>query len=283
LAAALLWSLSGVITKSLALDPLTIAFYRGLFAGLVLVPFVPRSRWVFRPALIPLGLVFGAMTGLYLGAVKATTAANAIYLQYTSTFWTVPLSALFLGERPDRRSLVGIGLAMVGIAVIVTLGYDGRPDEWQGIALGLASGLSYASVVIGMRALRDLDPLWLSGAANLAGAVALGSWLALSRGGIPLPSPSQTLVLIAFGVVQMAIPYALFARGLKEIGAPEAALIALLEPIVNPVWVLLFVHEWPATPTVVGGLFLMAGVACRYWPTRPPQPADEPSETAALG
>src|SRR3954447_27059559 len=78
LMAAVLWSLSGVVTKSLDLDATTIAFYRGLFAGLVLVPFVPRSRRVVRPEMLPLGLVFGAMTGLYLGAVKTTTAANAI-------------------------------------------------------------------------------------------------------------------------------------------------------------------------------------------------------------
>lgn len=64
LAAGVFWSLSGVITKSLPLDPLTIAFYRGLFAGLALLPFVPPGRWVFRPVMIPLGLVFGAMTGL---------------------------------------------------------------------------------------------------------------------------------------------------------------------------------------------------------------------------
>ena len=121
LAAAVLWSLSGVVTKSLDLDGLSIAFYRGLFAGMALMPFVPRSRWAFRPALVPLGLAFGAMTGLYIAAVKATTAANAIFLQCSATFWTVPLSALLLRERPDRRSLIGIALATVGIAAIVSM------------------------------------------------------------------------------------------------------------------------------------------------------------------
>src|SRR5689334_11555749 len=91
LAAATLWSLGGLFAKSLDLDGLTIAFYRGLFAGLALLPFIPRSRWVFRPVMIPLGLCFGAMTGLYIAAIKATTAANAIFLQCTSTFWTIPL------------------------------------------------------------------------------------------------------------------------------------------------------------------------------------------------
>ncbi len=266
LAAAVLWSLSGVVTKSLDLDGLSIAFYRGLFAGIALIPFVPRSRWAFRPALIPLGLTFGAMTGLYIAAVKATTAANAIFLQCSATFWTVPLSALLLRERPDRRSVIGIGLATVGIAAIVSYGYDGRPDEHRGIALGLASGVAYAAVAVGIRGLRDLDPLWLSGVNNLAGAMALGAWIVITRGAIPIPSPSQTPILITFGVVQMAIPYALFARGLRSIGAPEASLIALVEPVLNPIWVVLITGERPTPATLVGGLFLASGVACRFWP-----------------
>ena len=64
LAAAVLWSTGGVISKSLDLDSLTIAFYRGLFAGLALLPFVPGGAWVFRPALVPLGAAFGVMVGV---------------------------------------------------------------------------------------------------------------------------------------------------------------------------------------------------------------------------
>ena len=82
----------------------------------------------------------------------------------------------FLGERPDRRAQVGIALAMLGIAVIVGWGYDGRPDEWQGVALGLASGLGFAVVSTSLRGLRDLDPIWLSGVFNLSGGLALGLW-----------------------------------------------------------------------------------------------------------
>lgn len=214
LGAGVFWSLSGVLTKSLPLDPLTIALFRGLFAGLALAPFVPHRHWVFRPVMIPLGLVFGAMTRAYLGAVKITTAANAIYLQYTATFWVVPLGMLFPGERPDRRALVGIALAMLGIMVIVGWGYDGRPDEWKGVALGLASGLGFAAVATGMRGLRDLDPVWLSSVYNLLRAMALGLWIGVSGREIACPTLPQGAVLLAFGVIQMALPYVLFARGL---------------------------------------------------------------------
>ena len=264
LAAAVLWSLSGAITKSLALDPLTIAFYRGLFAGLALLPFVSRGSHVFRPMMIPLGLVFGAMTGLFLGSMKLTTAANTIYLQYTATFWVVPFGLIFLGERPDRRALVGIFVAMIGIAIIVGFGHSGTAREWRGVLMGLASGVAYALVVIGMRRFRGLDPIWLSAVNNLGGAMSLGAWMVLTQGPPSIPSMGQGAVLVVFGVVQMAIPYTLFARGLREIDAAEAGLICLAEPILNPVWVVLVAHEWPSLATAEGGTLLLAGVAFRY-------------------
>lgn len=277
LAAAVLWSVSGAITKSIDLDGQTIAFYRGLFAGLVLVPFVPRGKRVFRPAMIPLGLVFGAMTGFYLASMKATTAANAICLQYTATFWVVPLAYLFLGERPDRRSAAGIAFALVGIAVIVRYGHSGRDDEWKGILLGLASGVAYAGVAIGMRGLRELNPIWLSAVNNLSGSLALLAWMTVTHGLPVVPTAPQALALVAFGTVQMAIPYALFARGLREVNAAEAGLISLAEPILNPLWVFLVAHERPSPPTLLGGAFLLAGIALRYLPSRAVEPEPAPS------
>jgi len=268
LAAAVLWSLGGLFGKSLALDPLTIAFYRGLFAGLILLPFVPRSRRVLRPAMLPLTINFGMMTGFYLGAMKTTTAANAIFLQCTSTLWTIPLSLLVLRDLPDRRAVSGIGLASIGIVAIVLYGYDGRPNEGQGIAFGLASGIGYAIATIGLRGLRDLDPTWLSAVNNLGGSLALGAWILVTRGSLVVPSVSHLSLLLVFGAVQMAIPYALFARGLREVDAPEASLIGLLEPVLNPLWVALFLSEYPAPATVIGGLFLLSGVAVRFLPGR---------------
>ena len=66
----------------------------------------------------------------------------------------------------------------------------------------------------------------------------------------------------------MAIPYALFARGLRDVPAAEAGLIGLLEPVLAPIWVALFHGELPTPATVVGGAILLAGVAVRYWPSR---------------
>jgi len=278
-----------VITKALTdLDGGTIAFYRGLFAGLALLPIVKPRAWQFRAGMLPLIVAFGAMSGLFIGAIKNTTAANAIFLQYSSAVWSVPLSLLILRERPNRRSLYGIAVAASGIVLIVALGGGGGPNDPLGIMLGLGSGVAYASVAVGLRGLRGFDAIWLSAVNNLGGACVLGLWLWATTGPVAIPDPRQTVILIAFGVIQMAIPYILFARGLREIPAPEAGLISLIEPILNPIWVILFIGEYPEWPTWFGGAFLLVGVGIRYAPLgrrRPvaPQAAEAPSDPASPG
>jgi drug/metabolite transporter (DMT)-like permease len=270
LAAAVLWSFGGVVTKGLPLPAGEIAFYRSLFAGLALLPLVRPDRVELRPVMLPGVLTLGAMIGLYIGAIKITTAANAIFLQCTAAFWLV-LAGWLQGERPGRRTVEGIVVATVGIAAIVAYGHGGRPGEGRGILLGLASGVAYAAVVTLLRGLRRLDPIWLSAVNNLGGALALGAWLTAT--GVPprLPATAGLVAtLAAFGALQMALPYVLFARGLKTVPAPEAALIGLLEPVLNPVWVWLAHGEVPAPASLAGGAMLLAGLAVRYAPRRPP-------------
>lgn len=284
LAAAVLWSLSGALAKATDLPSSEIAFYRSLFAGLCLLPLVPVAHWRFHRLMVPTCLAFGGMIGLYIAAMRLTTAANAIFLQCTATFWLVPASAILFGERPDRRALLGIGLATIGTLSIVAFGYQGRPGEEWGVLLALGSGPLYAAVVLSLRGLRHLDPTWLSAVNNLGGALALGGWLLLVEGPVPVPGPGQLGFLMVFGVVQMALPYALFARGLRALSAPEAGLIGLLEPVLNPTWVFLVWGERPAPATIVGGGFLLAGILCRYLPSprrqAPPLATTTPTASA---
>lgn len=265
IAAAVFWSLSGPIAKVLTVDFTVMAFYRGLFAGLALLPFVPAEGRRFRPLFIPLCVIFGIMTLLYLASIHYTTAANAIFLQFTSVFWLIPLAIVFLKEKPEPRAWLGAGLAGAGVLGIVLFG-EKTSREWLGIGLGLGSAIGYSLAVIAMRKLRDLNPFWLAGIANLGGALTLAVWFAIAKGGVPVPGVKMLLALCGFGVIQMAIPYMLFARALKSLDAPEAGLLSLLEPILNPIWVYLAVGEKPSVSTLIGGAFLLSGVLCRYAP-----------------
>ncbi len=266
-AAAVLWSLSGAFTKSIAIeDGVSIAFYRGLFAGIALVLVVPRHRMRFRPTMIPMILTFGAMSGLFIAATIATTAANAIFLQCSATIWVVPLGIVLLKEQPSRQTLMGIAIAGLGIALILGFGFESVLEAVPGITLGLSSGIAYALIIIGLRSFQDLDPLWLSAVNNLGGAILLLLWSFLMGGMVIIPTVEQAMTLFLFGVIQMAIPYALFARGLRTVPAAEAGLLTLVEPVLSPVWTYLAVGEIPRPMSLVGGALLICGVATQFVP-----------------
>ena len=149
--------------------------------------------------------------------------------------------------------------AVSGIAVIVA-GSSGQQTA-TGNLLAIASGLAFAAVIVSLRHLRDESPIFLVLVNQSASCLVLLPWLAWHP---PSLSLEQWLLLAAFGIVQMSIPYLLFARGLKSVSAQEASLIALLEPVLTPVWVMMAGWETAETVTWIGGGLIVGGLLLRY-------------------
>ncbi|MCA9076679.1 MAG: EamA family transporter [Planctomycetaceae bacterium] len=266
LAAAVLWSTSGLLVKcepmqAIALEhrgPL-VACYRVLFAALVIVPFIRWREIRFSLALIGMALSYASMNILYVTALTRTTAAAAIFLQYTSTAWAYLFGVLLLGERGDRGSRVALIFAMCGIAWIIFSEWNG--DQLTGNLLALASGLSYSGVVIGLRALRGEQAAWLVFVNSLVAGLVLLPWVLTFDVTI---TPVQWTVIAGLGIFQMGVPYLLFALGLRYVQASEAALLTLLEAVLNPIWVWLVLSEVAPISTWAGGLLILAGLVVRY-------------------
>lgn len=263
-AAALMWSSCGVFVKAGAFDDwppsasgALLAFWRSLFAALVLLPLVRRPRWNVQ--LLPLTVCFTVMCITYLSAVALTTAANAIWLQSTAPWWVFLLSVLLLREPVARRELIPLGLGMLGVGTI--LGFELHGEDQLGVACGLAAGVGYGGVLILLRRLRSESSTWLVALCHSVAAVAILPWVIYQA---ILPSPGQLAVLAAFGVFQMALPYLCMTRGLRTISSQEAAAIALVEPVLMPLWVLLLGIETPRWWTVMGASLILVGLVLRY-------------------
>ncbi len=262
--ATVLWSSGGLFAKAPIFDDwpvetrgVLLAFWRALFAGLLLAPAVRRPKWDVK--LVPLCVAFTAMNVTYLSAMTLTTAANAIWLQSTAPWWVCLAGVVVLREPFARSERFPLVIGGVGLAIILAFQMQGQ--DRTGILLGLMSGLFYSGVVMSLRALRDHDAVWLVVVCHLAAAAALSPYVAYI--GI-WPSTVQLPVLAAFGLFQMALPYVFFARGLRAITSQEATGIGLLEPLLLPVWVYLVWSEVPAPSTLVGGGLILTGLALRY-------------------
>ncbi len=264
LAAAILWSTSGLFAKAPLFDdwpadvrgPL-LAFYRAAFAAVVLLPIVRRPR--FRWELVPLAACFTGMNVTYLSAMAITTAANAIWLQSTAPWWVFLFGWLLHRALPQRAEMLPLVFAAAGVGLIVAFEVAGETPA--GVVLGLTSGACYGAVVLGMRQLREENVPWLVMLNHAVVAAALFPWVLWSG---YRPSAHQLLVLAAFGTFQMAIPYMLLLRGLRHIRSQEAVGIALVEPVVMPLWVFLVWGEVPAWWTALGAALIFAGLLLRY-------------------
>jgi len=149
-------------------------------------------------------------------------------------------------------------LILFGIIWIVAHSPESR---MTGNLIALGSGLSYAGVVFCLRYLRDEDSVWLVSLNHTVSGLLLLPW-ALSMG-VSL-GPSQWSLVAVLGVFQMGLPYLLFARGVQSVRTQDAALLTLIEPILNPVWVLLFLGEPVGMATWLGGAMILGGLAARY-------------------
>lgn len=266
--AAILWSSSGFFAKSPFFDwapedrgPL-LAFWRAVFASVVLATMVRRPRLSWR--FLPMTLLFVAMNYTFLTAMVRTEASVVIWLQHLAPAWVLLGGTLLFREPITRNDLILLAFAATGVGVILFNQVQGQ-DPWA-ITLGLASGVTYAGVVLSLRQLRDEDPAWLITLNHLVTAIAFLPF-ALTRGS--LPQGSQWLILAAFGVLQMGLPYVLFAMGVRRISSTQASGLMLLEPILLPIWVFV---AWghrpdyvpPQISTWIGASLILVGLAIRF-------------------
>ncbi len=209
--------------------------------------------------LAPLGISFAAMSVLYMTSMAMTTAANAIWLQNIAPAWVFLLGITIFGDSVDRRNFVPLGFSLAGVGLI--LFHEAGGQAIIGVACGLASGLAFALVALLMRRTADEDHAWIVAFNQGVVAVLLLPWIVCCT---PMPSGQQLVATAAFGVLQMALPYLCFVRGLRLISSQEATLIVLLEPVVLPLWVYLMWGETPRWWTMGGGGLIFVGLTLRY-------------------
>jgi drug/metabolite transporter (DMT)-like permease len=253
---ALLWSTGGLLIKAVEWNALAIAGSRSAIAAVTLFLLMPRRRLKLSGTQLAAAVLYTATVISFVAANRLTTAANAIFLQYTSPVYIALFGAAWLGERPSRLDWGLIALAQAGIALFFLdhLNLDGM---WGNLC-ALASGLSYAGLTILLRKQKDGSPVDSILAGNILTALIglpfmLGAW----------PSASTGLGLLVLGVFQLAIPYWLYALAIKKVQALEASLICVIEPVLNPLWVLLFLGERPQPWALLGGALVLATATAR--------------------
>ncbi len=257
--AALCWSLGGLLIKRADWPPLAVAGGRGAIAAIFLIALNRRAlRFTWSPLQLGAAVAYAGCTVLFVTATKLTTAANAILLQYTAPVWVALFGAWLLGERTTRADWGAIAAVFVGMGLFFS-------DDLQfsgvlGNALAVLSGVAFAAMTLLMRKQKNSSAIE---SIILGNALAFGIGLPFMLTAPHLPTPGGWLALVLLGVVQLGISYQLYARAIRHVTALEAVLLPVIEPILNPIWVLLAFGERPSPRALLGGGVVLVAVTLR--------------------
>lgn len=272
LTAALLFSTGGAAIKASSLSSWQLASFRSAVAVAVVLSLMPRSRRGFGLRSFAVGAAYAATMVLFVTANKLTTAANTIFLQYTSPAYVLLLEPWLLAERFRLRDVAFLAVLGFGLSLFL-VGSDPAaataPHPALGNALALLSGLSWALTAIGLRWMARVENPD-GGGATAETAVVCGNLIAaICCAPFALPvvdaHPVDWLVVLYLGVFQVSGAYFFLTRGLRDLSALETSLALLLEPVLNPVWAWLVQGEDPGRYAVAGGAVILLATATRTW------------------
>ena len=235
---------------------MAIAGARSAIAIPLMLLFTGWPRITFSRAQIGGAIGYALTVVLFVFATRMTTAANAIFLQYTAPIYVALIGRWYLGERASSVDWLVIFVALIGIALfffdrLTTAGF------WGNI-VALGSGLAFASVALCLRKEKEGSPV---------AAIILGN-MVVALAGLPFMFQHSLGAgggwrLLLLGTVQLGLPYVLYATAIKSVTALEATLIPLLEPVLNPLWVMLALGERPGPWAIVGAALVLIAVLGR--------------------
>lgn len=253
---ATMWSLGGLLIKSINAHPLAIAGTRSAISCIIMILYVkkPKFNWSFTQ--IAAGVAYASMVITFVFSTKLTTAANAILLEYTAPIFVALLSAWMLKEKPKAIDWVTIMLVFGGMVLFFLDSLDAK--GFAGNIFGLLSGISYALFTVFMRMQKNGSPIESVILGNAISAIVGIPFIFMS-----VPDFKGWLFLVILGVVQLGIPYIMYSEAIKNASALEASIITMIEPILNPIWVVLIIGEIPGVLSIIGGIIVIATVAIR--------------------
>lgn len=257
--AGMFWSTQGLAVRLMeSANAWQILFYRSIALSVflaVIVVLKNRGRW-FRAiqetgwggVLGGLCLVFAYAAGVL--AMQRTTIADAVLLFATAPFFAAILGWLLLSERVRKSTWLAVALAIGGIFVMQ--GGAVAVGQFFGNLLAASSALAFAvfTIILRWKKQRDMMPtVVLSGIFAVPICAAI-TWL--DGTGLVIPSQDVQIALL-MGVFQTGAGLILYTLGARTVPAVQLALLPLIEVVLSPLWVALFVGELPSDITLLGG------------------------------
>jgi drug/metabolite transporter (DMT)-like permease len=263
--AALLWSTGGLFIKKSGLSTFEISLGRSLLAAVTVAVLTRSEGFGFNRMTALTSLLYAALLILFVVATKKTTSANAIFLQYTAPIYVLIFEPLLFKEKFRALDAAVVAVCIAGM----TLFFVGklRADDIEGNLAALASGFCLAFYFLFLRhphsqRINRASSVIYGNLLVVLIAVAVLTFDAGSRSsGMTTIGPRDIGIILYLGIIQIGVAYALFTLGIaRGVRSLEAGIVGYIEPVLNPIWVFLFVAERPSNWAILGGAIIISAV-----------------------
>jgi DME family drug/metabolite transporter len=255
--AALLWSSGGLFIKLISFSAMQLSFFRCSIAAITFVIIFRKRILLVNKLSVLNSIIYAIVLITFVIATKTTTAANAIFLQATAPIYVLIFEPLINKTRYERINIITVGVCVLGMILFFVGKLE--PGHLEGNLVALISGITFAAFFLGMKRndqkYQQSSIFW----GNILVALICIPFLS----SLNMISFSDLWMVSFLGVFQIAVAYAFFASGLKRIIAVEASIISMVEPVLNPVWVLIGYGEIPSVTAIIGGLIILTAIIVR--------------------
>ena len=250
---AFIWSLSGLFVKKIDWNPLAIAGGRSAIAVLLMLPYMARTKVKVSWYVLGGAVCYCLFNYCFTISTKLTTAAMAIMMQYTAPIYVVLLSWVVFKEKIKKGDAISIVFVIIGMVLFFSDQFGG--GTMVGNLIAVCNGLTFAGISIFLRLQKNENPVLSMFFGNLISAI-VGIPFMLTK-----PTPSTLgLSLVAINGACVALTYCLYAYASKGLTSLESVLIPILDPLLNPVWVMLLAGEYPGLTSIIGSVIILTSV-----------------------
>jgi drug/metabolite transporter (DMT)-like permease len=289
LVSALLFSTGGAAVKMVTLSAWQVASLRSGVAAAALLVILPEARRGWNRKTWIVGTAYATTMITFVLANKLTTAANAVFLQSVAPLYLLLLGPILLHEPIRRHQLVFMAALAGGMSMIFAGAQQvsaTAPDPLRGNLIGIVTGIAWACTLLGLRWLGGISEKNSTASPAAARAVVCGNliaFLATVPLAVPVSGATRTdwLTIAFLGIFQIAIAYVILIRGIRRVGALEASLLILLEPVLSPLWAWIIHGERPSELALLGGAVIIAATATYTWHGRKQSHTTDAEEVTA--
>lgn len=254
---ALFWSLNSPLVKFLTLDSMLVCGLRSLIAAVALCAFIRPKQLNWNIWMLVYVCSYAALCMTIILSLKMTSAPIAIGMQYTATIWLF-IVGVIRTKKFRMKSFIPVCIIFAGVVFFMCSGTDATSST--GNLIALSEGIIFAVMTVSSKKAAGTNVIGMTAIANIFTALVVTALFPSSMAQVSQMTGQDWIIMLILGVIQVGGGYCFYNMGVQKVSAQKASVISLWEMILGPIWVALFLQEYPSIPVLIGFVIILIGM-----------------------